>query len=224
MTDQIPQEAMELAKSAEIFAGTFSGFKIEFADAMIVAGEKLRDIKTKIALIEDTRKSITKPIDDAKSRVMDFFRRPVLLLQEAENNIKKAMLVFQQQEELKRQEAERLARELARKEEERQRKLFEKKAEVAAAKGNEEKAAELQQKAAEVYVPVPVLAKEPVKIEGISTKNVWTYEITNADIIPRPYLMPDEKRIGAMVKASNGTLAIPGIRIYQEQIIVARRS
>lgn len=223
--NDIPKETMALAEQAEKYAVKLTTtFVIKAPEQMVEAGGLLQEIKTKLNLLEETRKSMTRPLDDSKKRIMDFFKKPVLMLQEAENSIKKAMLVYQQEQELKRQAEEKKLREAAAKEEAKQKAALEKKAAAAAAKGNLEKAEELKQQAAEVFVPAPVLAKEEVKVEGVSTRTVWTYEITDVNSIPRDYMIPDEKKIGAMVKASGGTLTIPGIRIYQEQIIAARRA
>lgn len=222
--NDIPKETMALAEQAEKYAMTLTNYKITTAEQMAPAGVLLQEIKTKINLLDETRKTMTRPLDESKNRIMSFFKKPILLLQEAENAVKKAMLVYQQEQELKRQAEEKKLREAAAKEEAKQKAALAKKAEAARAKGNEEKAAELEQKAAEVFVPAPVLAKEEVKVDGVSTRTVWTYEITDVNSIPRDYMIPDEKKIGAMVKASGGTLRIPGIRIYQEQIIAARRS
>lgn len=72
--------------------------------------------------------------------------------------------------------------------------------------------------------PVPVFVKsEPVilqtqlpKVEGVSGSKNWKFRITDADKIPREYMVPDEKALGAVVRALKGKTNIPGIEVYPE--------
>jgi len=53
---------------------------------------------------------------------------------------------------------------------------------------------------------------------SVGGRTVWQYEIVDANAIPRNYLIPNEKLIGANVRA--GVREIPGIRIYSKIIAV----
>ena len=54
----------------------------------------------------------------------------------------------------------------------------------------------------------------------VTAKKKWTYEIEDEDLIPRDYLMVNEKKIAAVVRA--GVRQIQGVRIYQEDDLQIR--
>lgn len=81
----------------------------------------------------------------------------------------------------------------------------------------------------EVAVPVPVSEPEPQKkspiVQGVTARTVWTFEIVNADAVPRPYCAPDEKAIRAYMDAAKKSgasvesLEIPGV-VFRKEIRV----
>lgn len=74
-----------------------------------LAAEELRAIKTRAKELDEQRKTITVPLDNAKKAVMDLFRRPIELLGEAEGVLKRGMLTYsEEQERLRRIEQARL--------------------------------------------------------------------------------------------------------------------
>ena len=54
------------------------------------------------------------------------------------------------------------------------------------------------------------------KVEGVSGRKTWTYEIEDEKMIPRTYLMVDTVKIGKIVTAMKGETDIPGVRAYQK--------
>lgn len=74
-----------------------------------LAADELRTIKARAKELDEKRKTITVPLDNAKKAVMELFRRPIELLVEAEGVLKKGMLTYnEQQEALRRAEQARL--------------------------------------------------------------------------------------------------------------------
>lgn len=62
-------------------------------------------------------------------------------------------------------------------------------------------------------------AQKPVT-QGVSVTEVWDFEIVNASLLPREFLMPDEKKIKA---ASVGAgLEIPGVRRFKKSRVASR--
>lgn len=62
-------------------------------------------------------------------------------------------------------------------------------------------------------------AQKPVT-QGVSVTEVWDYEIVDASLLPREFLMPDEKKIKA---ASVGAgLEIPGVRRFKKSRVASR--
>lgn len=54
------------------------------------------------------------------------------------------------------------------------------------------------------------------KVSGQVVRKNWKFEIVDASKIPDEYMIPDEKAIGAMVRAKDGEIEIPGVRVYCE--------
>ena len=201
------------------------GFKYEIINQETYSqgGEWLKLIKAKMKDLDTLRKSMTSPLDLAKKRIMDMFSVPLNRLATAETNLKGGILSYQQEQEHIRRKEEARLQELARREEEKRRKALEERAAKAEAAGKTEKAEELKQQAEEVYVPPPIVPTQVEKVKGVATKAVWKFEITNPDLIPRDYMQPNLEKIGAVVRATKGTLEIAGIKIYSEEIIAAGR-
>lgn len=82
------------------------------------------------------------------------------------------------------------------------------------AEGREPEATALA--ASPVYVPPVVLTPSTPKLEGVQERVSWKFEITDESLIPREYLMPDEKKIGGVVRAMKGETRIPGIRVFTD--------
>lgn len=76
----------------------------------------------------------------------------------------------------------------------------------------------------EPVLNVPVAVPEPAtpKVEGVSIRENWKFEVVNPLLVPREYLMPNETLIGATVRARKGQIEIPGVRIYAERKASAR--
>ena len=147
------------------------------------------------------------------------FLNPLL---EAEKRIKRMVGDFRLEMERKRQEQERKIREEAEKKAEAERQRLAKQAEKAAAKGNEEKAAELQARSEAVQAPVIVVEKQTVKQEGMGVRSVWKARIVNPALVPLAYCCPNEKYISDLAKSTKGTLKIPGVEFYLENLVSVR--
>lgn len=68
--------------------------------------------------------------------------------------------------------------------------------------------------------PAPI--HKPKKTEGVSTRDNWKMRITNADMIPREYLIPNETLLNQMAKAFKNQKKIPGVEFYNEPISSVR--
>jgi phage-related minor tail protein len=71
------------------------------------------------------------------------------------------------------------------------------------------------------FTPPPP-AVELEKTAGISYTEKWNFEITDEKLIPRDYLIPDEKKIRTIVKAMKGATNIPGVRVFDEGTVIHR--
>lgn len=86
-----------------------------------------------------------------------------------------------------------------------------------------------QEEVAAILQDPIVITPRPIQptyqaVKGISTRDNWKFEITNAALIPREYLVPDTQKIGGVVRAMKSSANIPGIRVYNEPTAVGRTS
>ena len=223
------QVASEAARSANALLSLAQNCKIEtHDDAEIVAGD-IGTIKSKIKALDDKRKSITKPLDEAKAAIMDLFRSPVDLLTQAEAHYKRAYADWQTRERLRLEaeaaEQRRITDELARQAQAEADRLQEQLQSASLADDEIESIAaqaEASRIEAETIRHLAPTASAPQKVAGLSARENWDFEIVDANLIPREYLMPDEKKIRQIVKAMKSQTNIPGIRAFSDSIISAR--
>jgi hypothetical protein len=208
-------EVRELTRQTQELAALGVAYSVKTQGEYLHAGEDLKRIKAAKDRLEKLRKSMTQPLDAAKKAIMDFFRGPEAQLEDAERRIKRAMIAYQDEQERIWREEQRRAEEAARKERER----LAAQAQKAAASGKVEKAADLEQRAAAVVAPV--IHREPPKVTGVATREVWKFEVTDPAAVPREYLMVDEKKLGAVVRAMKGDTNIPGVRVWSEKSLAA---
>lgn len=67
-----------------------------------------------------------------------------------------------------------------------------------------------------------VVAPPPAKVAGVSTRVVWKHRIIDEALIPREYLVPNEKAIAGVVASLGPQAKIPGVEVYEDTIVSAR--
>lgn len=234
MNDIATPEAIANVEQAE--AGKLltvaQSYQIDSADMATAAADDLGQIKGKLKALDEKRLSLTRPLDEAKKRIMELFEGPRTVLLQAEGVLKGAILDWNKREqarlEAERREQERIAREAA-EAAARQAEEARKAAEVAAAAGNAEAAVELEQQAEQAVeaatalaTMAPAVAAAPAKLAGVSTRQEWDFEVTDPAAIPREYLVIDEKKIRGVVKALKADANIPGVRVFARDVLSAR--
>jgi hypothetical protein len=190
-----------LMRQASAMQAVVDSIVIEDDDMYALAATELQSIKAKGKELEELRKSITAPMDQAKKNVMDLFRAPIERIAAAEASLKKSMIAYAQKMDAARREAQARADAAARAERERleaearnreaeaqrQREL----AAVASAAGDHEAAATataaadtqqlmaatVQQTA--MVVSAPTVDMSAPKVTGISTSKPWKAAITD---------------------------------------------
>lgn len=217
-TDEISKSTnvIELARKADL--------EIKNDEQAKTASEILSDIKKKYKELEEQRKSITKPIDDAKKQVMALYKAPMELLERAERHLKGLILKFQEEKERKaREEAERIRR-LAEEEAEKQRKKLEAQIQKAQDKGKVEKVEELIEKKNEIEnTPIIIPNIVPSKpADNISFKEIWKAVVVDFKELPDEYKIPNQQTLDRVAQATKGTVKIPGVVFEMQKIVVAR--
>jgi len=227
----VPTEVQVQIAETKVMSDAYSNYAITNSEEYQGSAENLRKIKSKAKELDGLRKSLTKPIDESKKRIMELFKEPFEYLTRAESHVKKAMIGWQaDQEKVRQAEQARLA-EIQRKEAEKLQQQAAKEAarvgslKTDAAKANAAAKAEALKAKAEVVSNMTTTVESKIQeVSGISTRKMWKFEITDVNKIPREYMIPDEKYIGQIVRASAGKKEIPGIRVYSENMILSRAS
>lgn len=73
--------------------------------------------------------------------------------------------------------------------------------------------------------PMPVevdLPDDTAKVKGTISRTTWHSEVIDARLVPRGYLIPDEKAIGAIVRARKGKIEIPGVKTWSTTNVTAK--
>ena len=76
--------------------------------------------------------------------------------------------------------------------------------------------------AADTMPAAVVVHQEAPKVVGVSSREDWKYEIQDERLIPREYLMVNEKAIGGVVRSLKAQTNIPGVRVYVFRTIASR--
>ena len=229
METKLPENVQIQIAETKTLSDNYMDYSIDTPKSYIASADDLKKIKAKAKELNETRMSLTRPIEESKKKIIAFFKEPLDFLSRAEDAVKKAMIIWQQEQErlrreeearlaeIQRKEAERLQREAA-KEAARAESLKTDKAKAAAAA----KAEELKAQAEATTAIAPTVESTVEEVSGISTRKAWKFEIVDKEKLPREYMIPDEKYIGQMVRATKGRKEIPGVRIYSEDIIASR--
>jgi hypothetical protein len=216
MTDLEKDPAViEATSEVNALSTIVSNYAVATQEQFVAGADDLKRVKAAQKKLEDTRTSITGPINESLRRVNAFFKKPADALVAFEQKIKAALGRYADEQERIRLEEQRRADEAARKEREK----LEAQARRAAESGKVEKAAALDQRAATVVAPV--IQREAPRVSGVTMREVWKFEITDPSLVPREYCTPDEKKIRAVVQGLKGDAKIAGVRIYPDKQIAS---
>ena len=212
----IPTPAGDTNARAQAALASANALSIATVEQYEAAAGELQAIKGKWNEIEEQRKALVKPIDEARKRLQAFFSGPLGFLEQAEAILKRKLVGFQTEQERLRREEQAKADEAARKEREK----LAARAAKAEQSGKVEKAEQLA--AAAASVAAPIMQREVPKVAGIKTREVWLFEITDAALVPREYLVVDESRVRRVVQALKADTKIPGVRVYADKSLASR--
>lgn len=215
------REAQELVARTE---AAITGYKISTPEEYQNSATVLKKIKAGQKRLEELRTAITGPLNAALKAVNDLFRQPADKLAAAERSIKAEIGRYADEQERIRREEQRKADEAARKQQEK----LQAQAQKAADSGKVEKAAELEQRAATVVAPV--IQREPPKVTGISSREVWKAEVADLAALvkavaegkaPLALVQANDKVIGAQARSLKQDFVVPGVKVWSERQIAA---
>lgn len=183
------------------------------------AADLLRTFKTYSKRVSDTFDPLIKSQNEAVKKTretMKTFARPA---EEAEGIVKRKMADYQQEQERRAAEEAARLREQAMKEAE-ERRLQEA---IALERAGDKRAAEAAIEAPIVAPPPPIAARPTPKVEGVSFKTAYKFEVTDESIVPREFLKVDEVKLGGYVRSMKAAAIdkIPGVRVWEEKQVAA---
>lgn len=181
------------------------------------AGEQLLALKSMQRRITDWIAPMVRKTHDAWRAMKDRENELLKPIQDAVSHLGRTMGTYHEACERERREQERLLREAEREEQEAETQRI---AAQYAAMGNDALAD------AAMNAPLPpstIKVDEFVpKAKGTAARKTYSFVIENAALLPREYMIPDEKKIGVVVRAMKDTTNIPGVRVVVETKVHAR--
>ena len=208
-------------------------FTITCAEQSVELQTIRRALNTSIKALEEQQLAITRPMNAAKQKIIDFFATPLNARKAALRACDAEIIRWNRQVEADRREAQRREEEAAEKERRRLQAIADEarvKAEMARLLGEEaerhDTKAEVFEERAATHV-APVVQIEKGKAEGVSMRDNWTFDIHDESTIPRAYLTADTVKIGKLVKAMKADAASvlgKGVRVYNAPVVASRRA
>ncbi len=185
-----PQGKLEIAQEVEQAVGALrelKDFQVETAEDIDFAGEALLDVKASWDRLEERRKEITAPLNEALRSANDLFRPALSALLDAEVLLKTKIAAAQTAITRRNREAMEAAQK-------------------ALAAGDARAAAVAAVAIAPVHAPT-----------GVTTREVWEFRVVDAALVPRQYLSVDEKLVRAAVASGvreiSGVLITQGTQV-----------
>ncbi|MGE0289342.1 MAG: hypothetical protein AB7I42_24080 [Bradyrhizobium sp.] len=188
------------------------------SDSYQEAATRLREVKTFVGKVGEVFDPLCDAAHKAHKAVTTQRSRFLNPATDAESTIKGKMTRWFTAEQKRKAEEARVEQERLRREEE-DRRLNE-----AAALESQGKAAEAEQLVeAPIATPIVTAAPPAPKIQGVSMKEQWSFEITDAAAIKPAYMVPDLAAIGQAVRSLKGRAeaAVGGIKVTMEMVPAA---
>lgn len=170
------------------------------------ATEDLSSIARLKAALTQRKAEFVKPVRGYLNEFNDAFNRLMEPIESADRLIRSRMLAFKQEQQRKIDDAARLDAD----------KLDVAQREAALNQG------EITQDLTPVPAPPPAPERVRTAVGTAGTSMVHKWEPVDESLVPRDYLKLDAGKIGNMVKASKGTIQIPGIRVWSEPTVTVR--
>lgn len=171
------------------------------------AGEIIKSIKAVAKAVGEVFDPIVSKAHEAHKEATSQRKKFLDPLEAAEKQLKQSMSSWFQIETARRQEEERKEHQRIADEQTAAQKKKDDDAAALADLGLTEEAAAV----AETPVPVQVVTHyEAPKAAGVSMRDNWTFQVTNADELPRMFLMPDMEKLNGLAKSMKASCNIPG--------------
>ena len=186
---------------------------IKDADSDARACEVGKKVNGELKRLEELKKSLTDPINQSLKRIRGLFAPAEEAGEKYLRAIKDAHNAYVMEEQRKARAEEARLAEIARKEAEE----LKEKAKDEAFAGNTEVAQDLEQQAEETETLVPTVAANVRKVDAVAMKTYWSAEVVDINLVPREYMIVDQKKLNALAVATKGPSSIPGVKFVGRQ-------
>lgn len=166
--------------------------KVNSQEDLIFVNELLVDVKRKLNQVLEVEARVTKPLNALLASTRDLFRPAKHKL-----SLLEAML--------KGRIADAKAREATS-----NRESLAKAAEAHAAGDSEGTAAALAQ------------VRHQTNVEGVTTRDAWTWELEDIEQVPRMFMKLDESALNKLCKSATQPQPLPGIRFVHKDIVIVK--
>lgn len=217
---ELNPQALTVTREISELYSEIESVEIEIQEDYDNAAGVMREIKAHAKRLDETRKAMTRPLDEAKYRIIEFFRKPEEVLANAERAIKTAMIAFDRKRQAEIEEQRRKAAEHAKELERQEKERLAAEAEKALESGKATAALEMINKAENLQVAVPAI--NAPKTEGISYRTLWKARVTDFSKLSDEFKLPNEKKLAELARAQKGGEAPAGVEFYSERVIAAR--
>lgn len=215
----ISKEQSEQIETAEAYLNGAKNFILNDDRSYSNASEMLKKIKAKKKSLDDMRKDLKKPINQAGKKIEDMFREPLNFLLQAEQTLKKSMLTYKNiiDHEVTANQSKTLT----------QIDWLQKELDRALNDNNEIAYQRILNEIEELKNKNDLVPK----IDGISYRDNWKGEgvdlrtainAISSGKAPISIVKFDEVAINQLAKSTKGTVDYPGIKIFNKQIIATR--
>jgi hypothetical protein len=212
-TVELPEK---MQKEAVSYQNAATGLQVKTPEDVATAIEWQKVIRARIKDLQEFFTSIKRPLEAAKKAVLDKEKAAIGPYQTADSHLDREVTNFRIEErriaELKRREAEQEARKTI--EENRKRE-----AAAAEAKGKTKLAEAIRT----APIDVPKVEVQTTDFAGTRKTVNYKFRITDAGLIPREFMQPNEVEIGYYVRREKekalpgGEKAIPGIEVTTDE-------
>jgi len=199
MTTDIVVETKELTEAKKTARSLYQeAVKLEVVDEASAkyVSEILTDVKITSKSFEAQRKFFVKPLNDQVDKINDLFKTYTKGFGMIEDILNPKLLAYHAvQQELQAKAQAKIEAETA-------------KVQAQLNKQAKKEGVEAPQ------VNVPVVAQAPNKIGNTSVRKTWTFKVVKESLVPREYMMIDEKKVDAAIR--EGERKIKGLEIFQK--------
>jgi len=217
--NNVPSEVVELAEKSDLALCDVQELTITTDEQYTNAGEVLLKLKTDYKTLDEKRKELTKPIDEAKQKIMDWFRPHLTNLQNGIDFVGSKLTEFVKKQEMVRKALEEKLAKEAKEKEEIEKAKIQKQIEKAEKSGNADKVQELQQKKADVFIPSGEVVISTPKVAGIGARKTWKHVVEDFKALPDEYKLANNQMLSGLAKSTKGKMVIPGVRFYEDTTV-----